>query len=195
MSATSISATSMPAGSMPSPAGPVTASAAELEAAVARLASAASTSDAIEIARTSVRQLIGSDGIALVLRDGDHCHYVEEDAVGPLWKGKRFPMTSCISGWSMQHRQTVAISDIFRDQRIPHELYRVTFVRSLVMAPIVLAPIVLAPIAMAPIGQAEPVGALGAYWRIPYEPNLAEIETVERLARALAGAIGRAYGS
>lgn len=162
--------------SMTVPASSATAPADELEAAVARLSAAPSTAAAIEIVRTSARRLIGSDGIAVVLRDIDHCHYVEEDAVGPLWRGKRFPMTSCISGWAMQHRQTVAIFDISRDQRIPQELYRVTFVRSLVMAP---------------IGQLEPVGALGAYWRIPYEPNLAEIETVERLAQALAGPIGR----
>ncbi|MDR3467603.1 MAG: hypothetical protein P4M07_16870 [Xanthobacteraceae bacterium] len=107
-----------------------------LSAAIEQLGRASTTEDIVEVVRGCARGLIGSDGIALVMRDGDHCHYVEEDAAGPLWKGRRFPMVSCISGWSMLHRQTVAISDIFLDQRIPHDLYRATFVRSLVMAPI-----------------------------------------------------------
>ena len=41
------------------------------------------------------------DGVTLVLRDNGRCHYVEEDAIGPLWKGQRFPLESCISGWVM----------------------------------------------------------------------------------------------
>jgi GAF domain-containing protein len=147
---------------------------ASLSAAVERLSHASTTEDIIGIVRGCARGLIGSDGIALVMRDGDHCHYVEEDAIGPLWRGRRFPMASCISGWSMLHRQTVAISDIFLDQRIPHDLYRATFVRSLVMAP---------------IRRADPVGALGAYWKQAYEPNLAEVETVEALAEAAAAAL------
>ena len=59
----------------------------------------------------SGRRLIGAHGVALVLRDGDFCHYVDEDAIGPLWKGQRFPMAACISGWSMLKQQTVCIAD------------------------------------------------------------------------------------
>ena len=47
-----------------------------------------------------------------MLRDGDECSYVDEEAIAPLWKGRRFPLTSCISGWVMEHRQAAAISDI-----------------------------------------------------------------------------------
>jgi hypothetical protein len=43
-----------------------------------------------QILRESARRLIGAHGIALVLRDGDFCHYVDEDAIGPLWKGQKF---------------------------------------------------------------------------------------------------------
>src|ERR1700710_1435794 len=70
----------------------------DLLEAVDHLARAGSTDDIIEVIRSTARQLVGSDGIALVLRDGDNCHYVEEDAVGPLWKGHRFAMSECISG-------------------------------------------------------------------------------------------------
>jgi len=145
-----------------------------LAAFTARLARAPTTADIIETVRAGARRLIGSDGIAFVMRDGDHCHYVEEDAVGPLWKGKRFPMATCISGWSMLHRQTVVISNIFQDQRIPHDLYRLTFVRSLIMAP---------------IRRDDPVGALGAYWREQREASHAEVEAVEALADAAGAAL------
>jgi hypothetical protein len=42
------------------------------------------------ILRARGRGVIGADGIALILRDGDFCHYFEEDAIGPLWKGQNF---------------------------------------------------------------------------------------------------------
>ena len=58
----------------------------ELLAAIESLARAGTTEDIVELIRTSARRLIGCDGVAVVLRDGDLCHYVEEDAVGPLWK-------------------------------------------------------------------------------------------------------------
>jgi hypothetical protein len=35
--------------------------------------------------------------VTFVLREGDLCYYAEEDAISPLWKGKRFPMAACIS--------------------------------------------------------------------------------------------------
>src|SRR5262245_45973959 len=51
----------------------------------------------------TARELTESDGAAFVLRDGDHCYYADENAIGPLWKGQRFPMDKCISGWSMRN--------------------------------------------------------------------------------------------
>lgn len=148
----------------------------ELVAALERLAQADSIERVVETIRSLSRRLVGSDGIAVVLRDGDLCHYVEEDAVGPLWKGGKFPMTSCISGWAMMNRRIAVIPDIYKDERIPHDLYRGTFVRSLVMVP---------------IREHDPVGAIGAYWAQPYEPSIDEVETLISLARASAGAMER----
>src|SRR4029453_17950738 len=62
-----------------------------------------------EIVRRSARQLTGADGATCVLRDGDKCHYADEDAITPLWKGQRFPMSAGISGWEMLHRQPAVI--------------------------------------------------------------------------------------
>lgn len=148
----------------------------ELLAAVESLTRAGTTEEIIELVRSSARRLIGCDGIALIIRDGDLCHYVEEDAVGPLWKGRKFAMADCISGWAMLHRQTAVIADIAQDARIPMHLYSDTFVRSLVMVPIGI----------------EPIGALGAYWGEIYQPSEYEIESVETLARATATALENA---
>src|SRR5258705_12320961 len=101
----------------------------------------------VEILRDAARDLAGADGVTVVLREGDQCHYVEESAIAPLWKGRRFPLTDCISGWCMLNRQQVAIADLDSDQRIPHDAYRPTFVKSL---------------AMVPIRSHRPIGAIGA---------------------------------
>lgn len=69
----------------------------------------------MEIVRHAGRELTGADGVSFILRDGDLCYYADEAAIGPLWKGKRFPMASCISGWAMLHRQPAVIEDIYAD--------------------------------------------------------------------------------
>jgi len=121
----------------------------------------------MQIVRTAARDLIKSDGVALVFRDRNECFYVEEDAIGPLWKGKRFPLTACVSGWAMLNRQAAIIPDIFNDPRVPVEAYRPTFVRSM---------------AMVPVGGDEPFAAIGAYWATPHEATQSEIETLMALA-------------
>ena len=148
--------------------------AALLVEAIENLAGAGAMDDVIDILRATARRLIGADGIAVILREDEQCWYVEEDAMGPLWKGHKFPLASCISGWAMLHKQTVVIEDIRRDHRIPQELYRDTFVRSLLMVP---------------VRSNDPIGAIGAYWSEPYRATDAQVETLERLARATATAM------
>jgi GAF domain-containing protein len=126
------------------------------------------------ILRNSVRAAIGADGATVVRREGENCFYTQEDALSPLWQGQRFPLTECISGWSMLHREIVAIPDIRLDDRIPQPAYRPTFVRSLLMVPINID---------------APVGAIGVYWSEVHTPTAREIGTVERLAIAAADAL------
>jgi response regulator RpfG family c-di-GMP phosphodiesterase len=109
-----------------------------------------------------------------VLRDGEFCFYADEDAIAPLWKGQRFPMEACISGWAMLNRRTAAIEDIYADPRIPHDAYRPTFVKSLVMVP---------------IRQVAPVGAIGNYWADPHLPTEEEVSLLQALADSTAVAI------
>lgn len=140
------------------------------------LESAADLTEVGHIVRTAARGLTGAMGATFVLRDVDQCFYADEDAIAPLWKGQRFPMTSCISGWAMLHGTTAVVPDIEDDSRIPLEAYRPTFVRSL---------------AMAPVGTPEPVAAIGAYWSVPRTPTADELAALEALAAATGRAIDR----
>ncbi|WP_311273370.1 MULTISPECIES: GAF domain-containing sensor histidine kinase [unclassified Rhizobium] len=143
----------------------------------AKIARARTTEAAIKTLRDTARSVIGCDGIAIILKDGDLCHYVEEDAIGSLWKGQKFPSVACVSGWSMMNRATAVIPDIGQDDRIPYELYAGTFVRAM---------------AMAPIRMENPVGAIGAYWSQPYTPADWEVEVLEALGEATATAFENA---
>jgi two-component system CheB/CheR fusion protein len=129
-----------------------------------------------DIVRRAARHLAGADGATFVLRDGEFCFYADEDGIGPLWKGQRFPMGQCISGWAMQHRQSVSVPDVSRDARIPITAYRPTFVRSLVMVP---------------VNREEPVAAIGAYWATCGVESQAPVAALESLADVTAAAIER----
>jgi len=137
--------------------------------------SAARTHDAIvDITRRAAREITGALGVAIVLRDGDRCHYIAEDSEVPLWTGQKFPLTACISGWAMLNQSQVVIPDIYVDDRIPHAAYRPTGVHSLIMTP---------------VGEPAPFGALGAYWRDVREASDDEISAMAALASCMATAL------
>jgi diguanylate cyclase (GGDEF)-like protein len=137
--------------------------------AIRRLGVASHLSEVQEIVRTAARDIARCDGATFVLRDGDQCFYADEDAIAPLWKGSRFPLDACISGWAMLNRQHVVIPDIYVDDRIPHEAYRPTFVKSLLMMP---------------MRTLEPMGAIGTYWASPHTATEQEVSLLAGLADA-----------
>ncbi|MFW6093934.1 MAG: ATP-binding protein [Pseudomonadota bacterium] len=118
----------------------------------------------------SARELLGAQGATFVLSEGDDVYYANESAEERLWHGRRFPASACISGWVAQHCETAAITDVYADARIPQDVYRPTFVRSLAMAPMV---------------SGEQVsGALGVYWSTRHETTGQELFLLETLATA-----------
>lgn len=119
------------------------------------------------IVGVTAREVTGCDGATFVLRDKDQCFYADEEAIAPLWKGKRFPMEACISGWVMLHKQPATIPDIYSDTRIPQDAYRPTFVKSLVMVP---------------IRRRDPIGAIGNYWAQQRQPTHHEVALLQALA-------------
>ncbi len=53
------------------------------------------------IVRKAARRSTGAEGVTFVLNEKNHYYYADEDAIAPLWKGQRFPIHSCISGWAL----------------------------------------------------------------------------------------------
>ena len=125
-------------------------------------------------ARGAARELTGADGVSIVLRSGNECYYADEDAIAPLWKGRRFPLETCVSGWVMTHALPAVIVDIYADARVPHEVYRPTFVKSL---------------AMVPVRAPEPIAAIGAYWADRHEATEEELGAMTLLADNIALAL------
>lgn len=142
--------------------------------AVQELSTSTSLEGIMKTVRTTVRSLMNAEGAAFILRDGDQSWYVDEDAIAPLWKGQRFPMTMCVSGWAMMNRQVAVVPDIYSDTRVPVKIYESTFVRSM---------------ALAPIRISDPLGAIGAYWKEKYTPSDAEVQLLQSLADSAAKAV------
>ncbi len=122
----------------------------------------------------TARQVTHADGATFVLREGDQCAFAEEDAIAPLFKGRRIPLERCAAGWVMRHREPVVIDDISSDDRVLHEIYRPTFVRSL---------------AVVPIRRHDPVGAIGVYWADRHRASAHEVHVLQALADSAAVAI------
>jgi diguanylate cyclase (GGDEF)-like protein len=131
------------------------------------LSHAASLDDVQRVVRNAGRSLTGADGMALVLLDGVHCVYVDEDAIAPLWKGRRVPMASDVSGWTIRTGEAAVVEDVYADDRTRQAAYRRTFVKSLLMVP---------------IAAREALGAIGFYWAERHTAT----ETETAIARALA---------
>lgn len=134
---------------------------------VQELSQAKDLDSVMAIVRKAARDLTGADGATFVLRDGNQCYYAEENAITPLWKGQRFPMRQCISGWVMLNAQPAIIEDIYQDPRIPADAYRPTFVKSLLMVP---------------IRKNNPIGAIGNYWAHMHSPSEDELSILQTLA-------------
>jgi signal transduction histidine kinase len=146
----------------------------QLVSVVQRLSLASNMQSIMDIVRHCARNLVRADGASFIVRDGENSFYAEEDAIGPLWKGRRFGLSSCISGWSMLNRQPAVIKDVYQDARIAPEAYRSTFVKSLVMMP---------------IRTLAPIGAIGVYWARPHRATNEEVELLQALADSTSVAI------
>lgn len=142
--------------------------------AIQELSMARNGEDIAQIIKRSTRKLVKADGATLVFLEGDKCFYMDEEAISPLFKGNRYPLETCISGWVMLNQTQAIIPDIYSDPRIPHELYRKTFVKSLVMSP---------------VRRHAPVAAIGAYWADEHNPTEEEVLTLQILADSTSLAI------
>ena len=145
-----------------------------LLAVLQRLSFARTLEEVTAVIRSAARGLTGADGVTFVLRDAAHCYYADEDAIAPLWKGQRFPLDQCISGWVMQHAMPAMIPDITKDPRVPLDAYRPTFVKSLLMVP---------------VRPPDPPAAIGLYWSTVHDATADEFLIANALADAAAMAL------
>ena len=127
-----------------------------------------------DLVRHAARELSRADGATFVLEDGDQCYYADEDAISPLWKGHRFPMSQCVSGWVMREGKALQIPDVYADPRVPIDAYRPTFVKSM---------------AMVPIRRDSPIGAIGIYWANRHEADPEDLRLLQALADSTSIAI------
>lgn len=149
---------------------------AKLASARARLLAVTSLDEMVSALNATGREIAGSDGIAVVLRSGGFCHYVAEDAIMPLWRGSRFRLEECISGWAMLNGRAAVVPDVWSVLRVPVAVYKSSSVRSLVMTP---------------IGTPIPVAALGAYWCASVEPDDGTVRRLQALADMATEALTR----
>jgi two-component system CheB/CheR fusion protein len=131
--------------------------------------------------KIAARKIACADGATFILKEGDQCHYADEDAIAPLWKGCRFPATANIAGWAMRHQQSVVVEDVNDDARIQDGMYDATFVTSL---------------AIVPIHSLDPIGAIGVYWSASHRPSEEVLKKLEALANMASVAMENAelYG-
>lgn len=148
----------------------------KLNEAMSALADVVSAEDLVTVICSAGRAIAASEGVTVIRREGDLVAYIAEDAINPLWTGKRFAIEACISGMAITQNQPILIPDIYSDPRVPHSAYRPTFVRSM---------------AMYPIGIVEPVMAVGAYWREARAIDPGTSALLATLARMAGIALGR----
>jgi PAS domain S-box-containing protein len=140
------------------------------------LVSALGDEDVTRIICRAARELTHAEGASFVLREGGTVFHVDENAVAPLWKGRRFPIESCISGMVMLERQAIVIENIYEDERVPIDAYHPTFVQSL---------------AMMPVGPDAPNAAIGVYWARRHRASSEELSLLRSLAAAANLALSR----
>lgn len=147
----------------------------QLAEAIQNLSLAKSQEEIFALVSKSAQQITGAQGAAFVLRDIDEqCYYSDEASISPLWKGQRFPIRNCISGWAMLNKQVVIVPDIYQDPRIPLEAYVSTYIKSLVIIP---------------IRREDPIAAIGVYWSQSHVATNEEVELLEALANCTATAL------
>jgi two-component system CheB/CheR fusion protein len=80
----------------------------------------------------------------------------------------------CITGHCILSCKTIVVPDIYLDPRIPHEAYRPTFVKSLVVVP---------------VGSPRAIAAVGFYWARTSAADPTTVAYLEALAAAASKAL------
>lgn len=142
--------------------------------AIKSIATSYSMKSIMHTVNTTAGKIMNAKGSSFILREGEYCYFADENAITPLFRGKRFLLKDCISGWVIRNKKQAAIKDIYSEEKTLTELYKGTFVKSL---------------AISPIRQNDPLGAIEVYWDKYYEPSPEEFQLLQTLADATAKAV------
>lgn len=82
------------------------------------------------------RQLVNSESSAFFIQEGDFCVCVDENSTEQLWKGMSIKIESCICNDAHQNNAPVIVEDISSDKRKQLDMFKNTFVKSLVIIPV-----------------------------------------------------------
>ena len=116
---------------------------------------------------SAARELLGSDGATFLLRDGDDGQIVEQSAATKVWKGRRFPLTSTITGTAVLTGQPVIVADMEADPRIPGKGRTPDLIGSLLVVPIRVN---------------APLGAIAINWMQRRQPSEEDVAILQALA-------------
>ncbi len=108
--------------------------------------------------RKAVQDYMGADSATFNL--------CERKVITPMWRGREFPVDSYLTALVMITRQPAIIEDIRTDDRIPGDVRRPSFVKSLIMLP---------------IRPCSPIGVIGAYWSVKYSSPSESVKILKSL--------------
>ena len=148
----------------------------DLARTIGSLTAAGSKADVIRIVKANTRRFMAADGIAIILLDGKYCHYVEEDAETPLWKGQRIMISKCPAGRSMTSSETVIIEDVNGGEGSRTSAYEGTFVKSAIIVPVF---------------DGEDAAAIGVYWSEARRPTPSDVAAAETLGHAVSASLSK----
>jgi diguanylate cyclase (GGDEF)-like protein len=143
--------------------------------ALMQLAGCSEVAAAQRLCVRAARSLAGADAAVLVLREGDQCRFVEEDADRPLWKGRCLPLKDDVAGWALLEGRDKFVADLEAEPRLATAWYRPSALRSAAVIPFPGA-----------------AAAIGLYWNELHDADADDLDPLRQLARAAAGAIGQA---
>jgi chemotaxis family two-component system sensor kinase Cph1 len=120
-----------------------------------------------QVACRAAREIVAADGAALLVAEGEGGRVIGEDAIAPLWKG---PRRERFSGWHLQQDRPVVLEDGGDEL----EDYRGSFIEG---------------VTLVPVRGRKTRGALACHWAGPGAASRAQLDSLETLARATAGAL------
>jgi len=131
-------------------------------------------SEVYHTAVSAARRLTDAESSAMIIKEGDTCQCVDEDASEPLLKGQKVSQGDCIADYVLSSGKPMIVEDMEKDLQITKEPFKNIQVKSL---------------AIFPIHSQVTLGAMALLWRESYSFKTDETRLIETLLDAASQAI------